>query len=152
AVWQSARKSKLTHRSARVVKADAALTSFGADGDGITWAVLDTGIRGSHPHFKGLSKAVWDCTQRGAPKRIDPDAGRDPDGHGTHVAGIITGRAPETEPPRKERGIAPRTKLIVYKVLDDNGEGEDAWIIKALDHIAEQNENVAEGLAIHGLN
>jgi subtilisin family serine protease len=41
---------------------------------------------------------------------------------------------------------------VVYKVLDDKGQGEDAWIIKALDHIAEQNDNIAEGLAIHGIN
>ncbi|MFI5077170.1 MAG: S8 family serine peptidase, partial [Vicinamibacteria bacterium] len=34
---------------------------------------------------------------------------------------------------------------------DDRGEGEDAWIIKALDHIAEQNESNAQ-LAVHGLN
>jgi hypothetical protein len=37
-------------------------------------------------------------------------------------------------------------------VLNDQGQGEDAWIIKALDHIAQQNENTADGLAIHGLN
>jgi subtilisin family serine protease len=38
------------------------------------------------------------------------------------------------------------------QVLNDKGQGEDAWIIKALDHIAEQNDNISEGLAIHGLN
>jgi hypothetical protein len=146
AVWQSSRKAKLTNRSMRVLKADAALSSFSADGQGITWAVLDTGIRADHPHFKGIVKAVWDCTQRGRPVKV-ADA-HDADGHGTHVAGIIAGKAPEG----LERGVAPRANLVVYKVLNDKGQGEDAWIIKALDHIAEQNDNVAEGLAIHGLN
>ncbi len=146
AVWQSSRKAKLTNRSMRVLKADAALSSFSADGQGITWAVLDTGIRADHPHFNGIVKSVWDCTQRGRPVQIAN--ARDADGHGTHVAGIIAGKALSGP----ERGVAPRANLVVYKVLNDKGQGEDAWIIKALDHIAEQNDNIAEGLAIHGLN
>ena len=30
-------------------------------------------------------------------------------------------------------GMAPQCKLYGFKVLDDHGKGEDAWIIKALD-------------------
>ncbi len=151
AVWRSSRKSKLTARSMRVLKADAALASFGAGGEGITWAVLDTGVRANHPHFLAGAniKQVWDCTRRGRPIAVPLPTARDPDGHGTHVAGIIAGTSPQ---PGRERGVAPRTRLVVYKVLDDKGDGEDAWIIKALDHIAEQNENTSGGLAIHGLN
>ena len=151
AVWRSSRKAKLTARSMRVLKADAALASFAAGGAGITWAVLDTGIRGDHPHFaaNGNIAQVWDCTRRGPPVAVAAKAARDPDGHGTHVAGIIAGTAPDG---RGERGVAPQARLVVYKVLDDRGEGEDAWIIKALDHIATQNENSSSGLAIHGLN
>jgi subtilisin family serine protease len=155
AVWQSARKAKLTHRSMRALKCDAALTSFAADGRGITWAVLDTGIHGGHKHFDGVISAVWDCTKRGRPVKVEIEKARDPDGHGTHVAGIIAGQAPPAGPgqtQRHERGAAPHAKLVIYKVLDDKGQGEDAWIIKALDHIAEQNDNVTDGLAIHGLN
>ena len=148
AVWQSSRKSKLTTRSMGVIKADAALTSFKADGAKITWAVLDTGIRADHPHFKGVVTAVWDCTKRGRPVQVAN--AKDTDGHGTHVAGIISGRAQDEN--HAERGVAPRANLLIYKVLDDKGQGEDAWIIKALDHIAEQNDNTASGLAIHGLN
>jgi subtilisin family serine protease len=153
AVWQSGRKSKLTHRSLRVLKADAAFHSFGAGGDGITWAVLDTGVQANHPHFidpatgASVISAVWDCTKRGKPVRLD--AATDADGHGTHVSGIIAG---DSRQPGGPRGVAPRAKLVVYKVLNDQGQGEDAWIIKALDHIAEQNENVTGGLAIHGVN
>lgn len=153
AVWRSSRKAKLTSRSMRVLKADAALASFSADGADITWAVLDTGIRSDHPHFDGVIKEIWDCTKTGRPQQLPAD--KDTDGHGTHVAGIISGEAKKNKNGTKiynERGVAPRTRLVVYKVLDDKGQGEDAWIIKALDHIAEQNENVTGGLAIHGLN
>jgi subtilisin family serine protease len=150
AVWRSSRKSKLTARSASVLKADAALASFDAGGRGITWAVLDTGVRADHPHFAdGVIRQVWDCTRPGPV--VPLVNARDPDGHGTHVSGIIAGRAPAAAH-RRERGMAPLAKLVVYKVLDDKGSGEDAWIIKALDHIAAQNENHSGGLAIHGIN
>jgi subtilisin family serine protease len=135
-----------------VIQADAARKSYCAFGDKITWAVLDTGVRRDHPHFEAQQpiNAVWDCTNPGPPKPLGSD--RDPQGHGTHVSGIIAGGLDGAAWPTQEmQGIAPRTKLVVYKVLDDQGRGEDAWIIKALDHIAEQNENSSE-IVIHGLN
>lgn len=156
AVWQSSRKSKLTdRRSMGAIKADAALASFGASGVGITWAVLDTGIQADHPHFRDTLVAVYDCTQPGPPQ-LERNA-RDRDGHGTHVSGIIAGHSEPGKAlgPNGEcdlRGVAPRAKVAVYKVLNDDGYGEDAWIIKALDHIAQQNEDVTDGLAIHGVN
>ncbi len=153
AVWRSSRKAKLTSRSLQTLKADAALASFGAAGQGITWAVLDTGVRADHPHFKAamdgdgsLIDAVWDCTRPGKPVSIAN--AQDPDGHGTHVAGIISGN----ETAGLHRGVAPRSKLVVYKVLDDQGEGEDAWIIKALDHIAQRNANSGATVQVHGVN
>ncbi len=156
AVWRSAEKRKLIRRSAAVLHAPAAQTSYGALGSRITWAVLDTGAKQDHPHFldaKGQPRtirAVWDCTTPGAPKRIPLGGNDDGDGHGTHVSGIIAGCSPTTvDPPFV--GLAPAAQLVVYKVLDDDGAGEDAWIIKALDHIAETNENNAE-LAVHGVN
>jgi len=147
AVWKSTMKRKLLHRSAAVIQVDAAQASYRAYGEGVRWAVLDTGVSRNHPHFKthGTIMEVWDCTKHGRPVPIDDD--RDRDGHGTHVAGIIAGSSRDAT----MRGIAPRAKLVVYKVLDDSGSGEDAWIIKALDHIAEQNENNSE-ILIHGLN
>ncbi len=153
AVWRSTVKRKLLHRSLRVMQADAALESYHATGARIRWAVLDTGIRSDHPHFTDAATrtsriaAIWDCTRPGAPRRIENDD--DPDGHGSHVAGIIAGAS--SEGATTYSGVAPQAELVVYKVLNDRGEGEDAWIIKALDHIAEQNENEAT-LAIHGLN
>ncbi|MBL8344892.1 MAG: S8 family peptidase [Rubrivivax sp.] len=148
-VWQSSPKHKLTNRaSMAAIKADAALSSFTADGNGITWAVLDTGIRADHPHFAQRIKAVWDCTQEGPPRRIANATDRD--GHGTHVAGIIAGQG--AVGPRQYRGVAPLARLVIYKVLDDKGNGEDAWIIKALDHIAAANDDVPAGMAVHGLN
>ncbi|SDL41940.1 Subtilase family protein [Paracoccus chinensis] len=44
-----------TDRSVATIKADAALNSFGAAGEDITWAVVDSGIDVNHPHFGDAS-------------------------------------------------------------------------------------------------
>jgi subtilisin family serine protease len=70
------------------VKADAARRAFNATGDGIYWAVLDSGIDKTHPHFKlhdNLNTTLSEDFTGGG----DPFA--DDFGHGTHVAGIIAG-------------------------------------------------------------
>jgi subtilisin family serine protease len=147
AIWKSNVKRRLLHRSHRVVQADAARSSYGASGEGVRWAILDTGLRFDHPHFEPYKniEQIWDCTRQGPPVRAAGDL--DLDGHGTHVAGIVAG----TSRDKVVQGIAPQAKLVVYKVLKEDGSGEDAWIIKALDHIAEQNENNSE-IFIHGVN
>jgi subtilisin family serine protease/pimeloyl-ACP methyl ester carboxylesterase len=156
AVWRSSSKRRLTdRRSHAVIKSDAALASFSASGQGVTWAVLDTGIQANHPHFKATRLTVYDCTQVGPPVLVK--AATDKDGHGTHVSGIIAGQSSPGElasagSEHDLRGVAPKASLVVYKVLNDQGQGEDAWIIKALDHIAHTNANRADGLAIHGVN
>jgi subtilisin family serine protease len=39
------------NRSIMTIKADAALRSFEATGEGITWAAIDSGVDAEHPHF-----------------------------------------------------------------------------------------------------
>jgi serine protease AprX len=40
------------YRSVATIKSDAAVRSFGAGGFGIVWAVIDSGIDRTHPHFE----------------------------------------------------------------------------------------------------
>jgi subtilisin family serine protease len=47
--------------------------------------------------------------------------------------------------------MAPQCSLYGFKVLNDEGEGDDAWIIKALDKVAALNES-AGSLVIQGVN
>jgi subtilisin family serine protease len=152
-VWKNSRKRKLLNRSAGVVHAPAARSAYPATGSGVTWAVLDTGVYAAHPHFKRYRNIedVWDCTRTGRPSRIA--RAKDADGHGTHVCGIIAGSqdAPPSGDGGPYLGLAPEASLRVYRVLDDDGDGEDAWIIKALDHIAETNDR-ASSLVVHGVN
>jgi subtilisin family serine protease len=161
-VWRNAAKRALLHQSAQTVQAKPAHLGYGARGKGIGWAVLDTGISAAHPHFATFSNVVaqWDCTRGASPVRIDP--GRkgfgdlDGHGHGTHVAATIAGgmrlrRSPGSAETLELDGMAPEAKLYGFKVLKDNGSGEDAYIIKALDAIADLNERAGQ-LVIHGVN
>jgi subtilisin family serine protease len=155
-IWRNARKRALIIDSTHTIQARPAHLGYGADGRDMCWAVLDTGIRADHPHFQkhGNVLAQWDCTQRGDPTKLLPDnprfASLDGNGHGTHVAGIIAGES-RLEDDRLFAGMAPRCMLYGFKVLDDEGEGDDSWIIKALDTIAALNES-AGTLVVHGVN
>jgi len=158
-------------RSISTVKADAARTAFSALGEDIVWAVLDSGIRRDHPHFKlhgnlKLQKPLHhkDFTGTGSPTEDDF-------GHGTHVAGIIAGELVETGGVRtihrhhddsgedrfvvealdKISGMAPTCKLLSLKVLDEAGNGMASNIIAALQYIQDLN-NHGRRIRVHGVN
>lgn len=161
-VWRNAVKRALLHQSTHTIQARPANLGYGARGRDIAWAVLDTGIAAGHPHFKEYRNVIaqWDCTGNGAPQRLNAGnpacATLDGHGHGTHVAATIAGawqlpRAPDDKTAIDLQGMAPEAKLYGFKVLKDNGSGEDAFIIKALDVIADLNERAGK-LVIHGVN
>lgn len=155
-IWPDFPLKTLINKSISTVKADAAHNSFAAGGANIVWAVIDSGIDASHPHFAKyknleltLPLAHKDFTGGGKPLK-------DVKGHGTHVAGIIAGRVStdekdaqgrnyrivattryrdhngdpaktEVEPPLKLiSGMAPECKLLSLKVLD--GASDDSAV------------------------
>lgn len=173
-IWEDFEVGPLVTRSVRTVKADAALASFAASGEGIVWAVADSGIQGDHPHFRmhrNLEPVPLVTHEWFTPEKSDPL--EDAFGHGTHVAGIIAGelRSRPQSPIRAfERqldehnevayraldtdviaGMAPRTKLVSLKVLDDNGRGLSSSLISAISHVQRINE-YGRRIRIHGLN
>ena len=166
-LWRDAGKRALLNQSRSVIQADAAQTAYRALGQKIGWAVLDTGIAAGHPHFYEKGKrdivvAQWDCTVRGKPKKLLRADGAafsklDRNGHGTHVAGVIAGQCnaplPGADGGEKVEftGIAPQAQLYGFKVLDDDGNGHDSWIIKAVQQVADINDHAGE-LVIHGMN
>jgi serine protease AprX len=98
-IWQDDEVIAFTNVSVSTVKADAARNSFGTSGKDILWAVVDTGIDKTHPHFEkhdnlGLTDPLShrDFTGGGASDAaLAASACVDKKGHGTHVAGIIAG-------------------------------------------------------------
>ncbi|HXF04661.1 MAG TPA: S8 family serine peptidase [Blastocatellia bacterium] len=89
-----------------------------ARGEGVTVAVIDTGIDLRHPAFQGrLSQTLYDFVDN------DPDpseTGRGLGfGHGTFVAGLIA-------------LVAPRAKIMALRAFNASGEGTTFDIAKAI--------------------
>jgi serine protease AprX len=57
-------------------------------------------------------------------------------GHGTHVSGIIAGNGFDSKGARA--GIAPGSKIVALKVLDDQGQGYISDVIAAIDYAIEK--------------
>lgn len=125
-------KGKMPAKTAAVthswgIEATGAFTSQ-FTGDGITVAVLDTGIHEKHPAFQGVKFVTKDFTGEGITDII---------GHGTHCAGTIFGR----NVGGVRIGVAPGIKsALIGKVLSANGGGSDmiaSAIIWAVDNGAD---------------
>lgn len=100
-------------------------------GQGVTIAVLDTGIDRDHPIFShttvltGFDFVDYDD---------DPSEQGDPTqhlayGHGTHVAGLIA-------------TVAPEAQLLPIRVLDSNGVGNMWVLLEGLQYAANQGVDV----------
>ncbi|TYB95838.1 S8 family serine peptidase [Micromonospora sp. WP24] len=101
----------------------------GYTGKGVRVAVLDTGADFAHPDLAGRVVEKADFTVEGG------DA-VDHNGHGTHTASTIAGTGAAAHGQR--RGVAPDAQLVIGKVLDDNGFGDDSQIIRAVEWAAER--------------
>lgn len=80
---------------------------------GVSVAMLDTGVA-MHPDFDNRIVAFRDFVN-------EKNFLYDDSGHGTHVAGCICGSGRVSD--GKYKGIAPKSQLIVGKVLDYKGDG-----------------------------
>lgn len=98
-------------------------------GDGITVAVLDTGIDPDHPAFQGVELVRRNFTGEG-----DDDQ----NGHGTHCAGTIFGR----EVDGLRIGVAPGVRrALIGKVLGAGG-GSSATIAQAIQWAVNEGAHV----------
>jgi hypothetical protein len=105
----------------------------GHTGKGIKVAVLDTGIDAGHPDLAGAVVGERDFT--------DSASGTaDKFGHGTHVAGIVTGDG--TAAGGRYVGVAPDATLLNGKVLNDGGGGLESWIIAGMEWAVQQGARV----------
>lgn len=92
----------------------------GLTGEGVTVAVLDTGIDRSHAAFSGVNIEEKDFTGEGDGDR---------NGHGTHCAGTIFGRDVNGTRIGVARGIQ---KALIGKVLGQSGGGGSDQIMQAV--------------------
>lgn len=94
-------------------------------GEQVTVAVLDTGIA-PHPDF-GQRMICFQDMLHGR------QACYDDSGHGTHVCGILGGSGLASK--GRYTGMAPECRLVVCKVLDQNGDGTIEDMLNGLEFI-----------------
>ncbi|MFF6785351.1 S8 family serine peptidase [Streptomyces sp. NPDC012510] len=104
----------------------------GYDGKGVKVAVLDTGIDATHPDLKGKILKAKDFSGSGSAD--------DRQGHGTHVASTVVGSGAKSG--GKYKGVAPGAELLVGKVLDDTGFGDNSDIIAGMQWAVAQGAKV----------
>ncbi|MFI8103067.1 type VII secretion-associated serine protease mycosin [Streptomyces sp. NPDC086023] len=86
-------------------------------GQGVTVAVLDTGVDGSHPDLRGAVVPGTDLIGFGA-QRGQRSWAR----HGTAMAGIIAGRGHGTGRRQGVLGIAPEADILPVRVILEEGD------------------------------
>ncbi len=105
----------------------------GIDGTGIKIAVIDTGVDFNHPDLFGWGP---DGKVIGGYNFIrENELPLDTNGHGTQVAGVIAADG-------QAIGIAPKAKILAYKVSED-GEGVSSeLIIRAIEKAIEDGADI----------
>ncbi|MFI0263216.1 S8 family peptidase [Streptomyces sp. NPDC017056] len=93
-------------------------------GEGVTAYVIDTGVRTTHQDFEGRASSGFDAVDG------DNDA-TDGNGHGTHVAGTIAGKA---------HGVAKKAKIVAVRVLDDQGSGSTEQVVAGIDWVTKNHK------------
>lgn len=116
--------------SHQAIEADEAWAS-GFTGDGVTVAVIDTGIDVTHPSFAG---AIVACIALVSGEEV-PECS-DSDGHGTHVSGTVASRDPELP------GIAPGASLAAVRVLHAAGAGLSSDTIAGMQWVQDNKDTV----------
>lgn len=126
-------KPQITISDAEVdslIRVNRARDTFKVNGNGLTVAVLDTGLRTTHVDFAGKVVAQQNFT---ADNGNNPNNASDGQGHGTNVGGIIVANG-------DHRGIAPGANIIPLKVLGNNGSGDFAAVENALQWVLNNHQ------------
>ena len=100
----------------------------GYDGSGIVVSIIDTGIDLNHPDLEGKIIGGYDFVD-------NDEMPEDTNGHGTQVAGIIAANG-------NLKGIAPNSKILMYKVSEDGESVPSDLIIKAIEKSIEDNADI----------
>ena len=119
--------------STDAVDAGVARREYGVSGEGVTVAVLDTGVNESHPDLdEGTEVYEEDFTGEGTTVDVD--------GHGTHVAGTVAGDGDASN--GTYTGVAPNASIVDLRVLDSGGSGNASGIIEAIETAVARDADV----------
>ncbi|MFE4546591.1 S8 family serine peptidase [Streptomyces sp. NPDC056785] len=112
----------------------------GDTGQGVDVAVLDTGIDAAHPDFAGRIAA--------SESFVPGQDVTDRHGHGTHVASTVAGTGAASD--GKEKGVAPGASLHIGKVLNNEGSGQDSWILAGMEWAARDQHAKIVSMSLGG--
>jgi serine protease AprX len=118
---------------------------MGLTGYGVTVAIIDTGIRDLSEIKENTSKdkrplTIVDVTTGSGDKKKQPNLKHsDENGHGTHLASIITNSSRSYDANGDQtgsyNGIAPDAGLVIVKAFDEQGQASYTDVLKAIDYV-----------------
>lgn len=108
------------------IKADK-VWADGVNGSGVNVVILDTGIDASHIELADSLKGQKDFVN-------NDDTAEDDNGHGTHVAGIITANGVFQVSGTYATGVAPGAGFYMLKVCDAGGSCLEDDIMAAMEY------------------
>lgn len=104
-------------------------------GEGVTVAIVDTGIDYTHPDLRHSFKGGYDFVDNDRDPMETKANEHGATIHGTHVAGIIAADG-------KLKGMAPDASIIMYRALGPNGMGTSEQVIAAIEKAIEDKVDV----------
>jgi len=129
-------KARLKVREARIfhivdLKADQQIKADqvwaeGIDGEGVNVVILDTGVDSTHIE---LSDSILGCENFVTGENCD-----DLNGHGTHVAGIITANGIYEIDNNYATGVSPGAGIYMLKVCDSSGSCSEDDMMAAMEY------------------
>jgi serine protease len=103
-------------------------------GAGVRVAVMDTGISMYHPDRGNVVGSVSFALDTGGATIPVEDF----HGHGTHTSGTIAAADNDIG----VVGVAPQADLLIAKVMDNTGNGQDSWLISGIEWAVNNNAKV----------
>ncbi|MFW9833767.1 MAG: S8 family serine peptidase [Candidatus Thorarchaeota archaeon] len=117
------------------------LWSEGFNGTGTTVAILDSGAWGEHPDLQNRLIGFRDyINNEDDMNPADGIAAYDDNGHGTACAWNVAGDG--TASNGSLMGVAPGANLLIIKVLDSSGSGDDGIIAQGIEFAIQHDVDV----------
>ena len=117
-----------TAKYPKVVGADH-LWAEGIDGEGVTVAVIDTGVK-PVADLAGRVIGGVDVSGEYGPDIEDGRPFEDGFGHGTFIAGLIAGNGASSNGANK--GVAPKAKIVSVKIAGKNGAADISHLLAGI--------------------
>jgi subtilisin family serine protease len=117
----------------------------GVNGSGVNVVILDTGIDASHPELADSLRGQKDFVN-------NDNIAEDDNGHGTHVAGIITANGGNVVNGNQATGVAPGAGIYMLKVCDSHGICYEDDMMAAMEYAVNSLDAKVMSISIGGGN